>query len=788
MAHAFTHAAACDASLQTDEKGRRGVGIGIWMGVQPSVEGSTRHTIAERVGSGMWGMACPSNWQIADAEMYAILRYLRHVAQQSAEDAGGKDVSERRVLILSDCQPALDQVEAAWREGGVPRGGHKGCAAMLEEICEHRARLGTVVLMYTPGHSGISPNEYADAIAKAHAWGDIDPDITRDVADNVRSRPCVYERIGEREGMCQRPCLQEAWGTTGAWIAKQLREGTTRGILLGRDADAWREVVKTVGAAGPVAARGLGADGDGDKEGRGKRFSRPKRTEKGSEAGVCGFTHGIRADELPQAEHSGVAMKSSDERCAGGCGCSADVRHVVLGECSGTAERRAYLESLHVCMIRVLQAVPAAAAERKGGRRRGRAAGERVVVAARCECKAAVAAGVRAVAAAKAGKTVSEEGWEALRRVLAGVIPNSNHVEKMEERAARAAARRITDAIHQAQREVIGMMAERWRGMRTIRERANAEARFERELDRAIRAAEDEQAAQRQQQEEDERRAREGRAARDAERKRELGEAEVLAAKRARARQGAACADTRATRRARELVEEDTRAKRPRHETAEGGERQGDGSAARVDGWMAYKKLQLKERWVLFVYEIEVSPTMRGKAAHMAARMMEMMLEVDGDGVSECHLIVRTMAEQQRPAVALYDRLGMAKQRTRAHRVPEHEPGRGEEYRCAEVADLWERVRREVAAARGSARFVVGAGESDDGGERRVAKEMYGRVHSRAARPPGDGQQWDEDHEHDAVHMYATLVEGGGEKRRGGECGASGGEDGSETRRRVRRR
>ena len=55
---------------------------------------------------------------------------------------------------------------------------------------------------------------------------------------------------------------------------------------------------------------------------------------------------------------------------------------------------------------------------------------------------------------------------------------------------------------------------------------------------------------------------------------------------------------------------------------------------------------------MLFVYEIEVSPTMRGKAAHMAARMMEMMLEVDGDGVSECHLIVRTMAEQQRPAVA----------------------------------------------------------------------------------------------------------------------------------------
>ena len=32
-------------------------------------------------------------------------------------------------------------------------------------------------------------------------------------------------------------------------------------------------------------------------------------------------------------------------------------------------------------------------------------------------------------------------------------------------------------------------------------------------------------------------------------------------------------------------------------------------------------------------------------------------------------------------------------------------------------------------------------------------------MHSEAARPTGDGQQWDEDHEHDAAHMYATLVE-----------------------------
>ena len=98
---------------------------------------------------------------------------------------------------------------------------------------------------------------------------------------------------------------------------------------------------------------------------------------------------------------------------------------------------------------------------------------------------------------------------------------------------------------------------------------------------------------------------------------------------------------------------------------------------------------------------------------------------------------------------------------------------------------LW---RTYVLRDRALPRFVVGAGESDDGGERSVAREMYERVHSRAARPPGDGQQWDEDHEHDAVHMYVTLIEDGGEDRSDGECEASGGEDGSETRRRVRRR
>ena len=38
---------------------------------------------------------------------------------------------------------------------------------MLEEICKRRAVLGEVVFMYVPAHTGASPNEYADAAAKA---------------------------------------------------------------------------------------------------------------------------------------------------------------------------------------------------------------------------------------------------------------------------------------------------------------------------------------------------------------------------------------------------------------------------------------------------------------------------------------------------------------------------------------------------------------------------------------------------------------------------------------------
>ena len=75
LKHQFTHAAACDASPKIDKAtGERRLAIGYYMGVQPDVDGLPDKDEAGRVGAGMWGMAVPSNWEIMDAELYAILR------------------------------------------------------------------------------------------------------------------------------------------------------------------------------------------------------------------------------------------------------------------------------------------------------------------------------------------------------------------------------------------------------------------------------------------------------------------------------------------------------------------------------------------------------------------------------------------------------------------------------------------------------------------------------------------------------------------------------------------
>jgi len=90
---------------------------------------------------GLWGGRLPDDWQVIDAEMYAVLAYLRKMA--TAEDA-----ADRRCLVLSDCKPALQQIEAAYRKGSLEGLREWDRGGMLEGICRYRAQLESVTFLW----------------------------------------------------------------------------------------------------------------------------------------------------------------------------------------------------------------------------------------------------------------------------------------------------------------------------------------------------------------------------------------------------------------------------------------------------------------------------------------------------------------------------------------------------------------------------------------------------------------------------------------------------------------
>jgi hypothetical protein len=130
--HHFTHVAACDASLNIDREGVRTSAVGVFEGAQPDWEGEGQPRTDERkMGDRMWGAATPAHWEIADAEMYAIYRVLKRAIGDTENDL---PVGERHVLIMSDCESPMGQIEKAMRRGYTITGRDRGGGAMLEAI------------------------------------------------------------------------------------------------------------------------------------------------------------------------------------------------------------------------------------------------------------------------------------------------------------------------------------------------------------------------------------------------------------------------------------------------------------------------------------------------------------------------------------------------------------------------------------------------------------------------------------------------------------------------------
>ena len=227
----FTHAAATDGSRTTDDDTAK-VACGYYTGVTPlahlpiaprererrAAEGENTAEIAERLGHGLWGAALPTHWTVADAECYAIYAYLRHTLDEI--EADGLDPQQQRLLIVADNAPILEQIEQAWR--AVPdridgrahlRHDRKAQrSALIEAITNMRRQLGGVWFVWVPAHSGITMNAYADAAAKAHLDETPDPHLTRDIADQITTRPCLYGEPGTHGPVLRdRRAYRETW-------------------------------------------------------------------------------------------------------------------------------------------------------------------------------------------------------------------------------------------------------------------------------------------------------------------------------------------------------------------------------------------------------------------------------------------------------------------------------------------------------------------------------------------------------------------------------------------------
>ena len=280
-AHQFTHAAATDGSKARatgsarDDTEREAhvedhlapTAYGIWEGVRPygtrSEDGTVRSndkTDRQAVGRGMSGGKLPNSCEVIDAELYAVYKFLSKVWKEQGTEAKRRNT---RVLLMVDSQSACSQIETAWRHERSAGSRIKDRGALIEAICNIRADLDRVIVMWVPAHSGCAPNSYADLAAKTHLTGAAIEDTTREIADQCETRPCLYERrildeaSGERYELADAKPYPEARKRARAYVRTRLAETTSTGATrAGTDGPLWTEVVKrTMKACDPHDAR-----------------------------------------------------------------------------------------------------------------------------------------------------------------------------------------------------------------------------------------------------------------------------------------------------------------------------------------------------------------------------------------------------------------------------------------------------------------------------------------------------------------------------------------------------
>ena len=302
----FHHVRAVDGSKAGAARG--GVAAyGEWRGVGREVHPDYRREYDEEIeGAIRWGVVggarLPSGFETDDAECFAVLAALRRICAEC--DAAGRDPADQRVLLLSDCAPVVSQIESAYRAGRAEGLRATDRGAMLEAICEYRARLGMVVVFWVPSHEGQVSNAYADAVAKMHLDAPLEAGLTAGVAECVASRPCLYERqvAGEWE-LWDRPAFRGTRLQAEGWVAAALADGLTPGRLMAGRADFW----------GALAAR----------------VGRPLGVEHGDTSkaiAATALTFGLRVGEVAGVRHGDVWAKRRLAEGDGGGPCTREGR------------------------------------------------------------------------------------------------------------------------------------------------------------------------------------------------------------------------------------------------------------------------------------------------------------------------------------------------------------------------------------------------------------------------------------------------------------------------------
>ena len=489
MGHWVRWCAFTDAS-----KGKHGVGGGVWEGVQEE-KGCKRLTgLAARmqqrrretgrgegtakmerraVGEGLWGEKLPDKWEVYDAEMYMIVRYLREVAHRLAEGTEEGDTGD--AVVVSDSLSALLELEHAWRAGEV--GLNVRSATMLEAACRLRSMLCErwgveVVCVWCPGHR-IPYNSYADAVAKVSCTK-VRTDTTRWLVELTRGRTCAYAtQAGAHMELCNGTVHREARRGMREWV--RARAGAT-----GADGG-WSEVVAAVSRG--CARRGKtkrrekddGAE-SGEEDGWGEEDGEREREQR-TVLERQQVTYAIREGNAAWAEHGrawerwwdadvtrGAVTKVTIQGMRTCTACSASrctVMHVCVGACMGITRRGKYVEALLGAVERVAAVLPKVV---KGEVCRAHAQVRRAIAALRQQ--------LVCIEAGEAGPDTGE-GVSALRDLLAGRLDEPSGVKGQGSAERRAVAWRVAAAIGKAQDEVTRMVVrysgdlrERWAAVR----------------------------------------------------------------------------------------------------------------------------------------------------------------------------------------------------------------------------------------------------------------------------------------------------------------------------------